>query len=40
MEKGTYVDGFLLVVPKNKVPEYIKLAEDAKKLWLKHGERA
>ena len=40
MEKGAYVDGFLLVVPKNKVPEYIKLAEDAKKLWLKHGALA
>jgi len=32
-----YVDGFLLVVPKDKVEEYKKMAEGAKKLWLKHG---
>jgi len=36
MEKS-YVDGFLLVVPKNKVEDYKKMAEGAKKIWLKHG---
>lgn len=40
MEKEAYVDGFLLVVLKNKVQEYIKMAEGAKKLWLKHGALA
>ena len=35
--KGKYVDGFLLVVPKNKVEEYKEMAKGAKKLWLKHG---
>jgi len=35
--KGSYVDGFLLVVPKNKVAEYKKMAALGKKLWMKHG---
>src|SRR3989339_280083 len=35
--KENYVDGFLLVVPKEKVEEYKKMAEGAKKLWLQHG---
>jgi uncharacterized protein YbaA (DUF1428 family) len=35
--KGTYIDGFLLVVPKNKVAEYKKMAQFGKKLWMKHG---
>jgi len=35
--KGTYVDGFLLVVPKDKVNDYKKMAQKAKKIWLKYG---
>ena len=35
--KGTYVDGFLFVVPKEKVGEYKKMAQLGKKLWMKHG---
>jgi uncharacterized protein YbaA (DUF1428 family) len=35
--KGTYIDGFLLVVPKSKVTEYKKMAELGKKVWMKHG---
>lgn len=35
--KENYVDGFVLVVPKDKVEEYKKMAENAKKLWMKHG---
>jgi uncharacterized protein YbaA (DUF1428 family) len=35
--KGGYVDGFLLVVPKDKVAEYKKMAALGKKLWMKHG---
>ncbi len=37
MTKGSYVDGFLLVVPKNKAAEYKKMAELGKKIWMKHG---
>lgn len=35
--KGKYVDGFLLVVPSDKVAEYKKMAAFGKRLWLKHG---
>ena len=35
--KGKYVDGFLLVVPGDKVAEYKKMAVFGKKLWMKHG---
>ncbi len=35
--KGSYVDGFLLVVPKNKVADYKKMAMIGKKVWMKHG---
>jgi uncharacterized protein YbaA (DUF1428 family) len=33
----SYVDGFLLSVPEAKLPEYIKLAKTANKVWQKHG---
>jgi uncharacterized protein YbaA (DUF1428 family) len=33
----TYVDGFVLVVPRNRVAEYRKLAQDSGRLWMKHG---
>ncbi len=32
-----YVDGFLIVVPKNKTEEYKKMAEGGRDLWMKHG---
>ena len=32
-----YVDGFVLVIPKDKTEEYKKMAEDGKKSWMKHG---
>ncbi len=32
-----YVDGFLLVVPKNKAGEYKKMAQLGKKIWMKYG---
>ena len=32
-----YVDGFVLVVPKNKVAEYKKMASEGKDLWMKLG---
>ena len=32
-----YVDGFVLVVPKNNIAAYKKLATMAKKIWIEHG---
>ena len=32
-----YVDGFVLVVPKSKVEEYKKMAEDGRDMWIKCG---
>lgn len=32
-----YVDGFVLPVPKKKLPEYIRIARKAGKIWLEHG---
>ena len=34
---GKYVDGFLPVVPQNKVAEYKKMAKLGKKVWMKYG---
>lgn len=33
----TYVDGFLLPVPKNKLAAYRKMAKLGSALWKKHG---
>ena len=35
--KSTYVDGFVLVVPKKRVAEYRKIARQAGKIWKKYG---
>lgn len=35
-----YIDGFVLVVPKDKAAEYKKMAEEGKESWLKHGALA
>uniref|UniRef100_A0A7C4XN29 DUF1428 domain-containing protein n=1 Tax=candidate division WWE3 bacterium TaxID=2053526 RepID=A0A7C4XN29_UNCKA len=32
-----YVDGFVLVVPKDKQEEYKKMAEGGRDSWMKHG---
>lgn len=32
-----YVDGFVFVVPKNKVSEYIKMAKEGRDAWMRHG---
>ncbi|MEK7612279.1 MAG: DUF1428 domain-containing protein [Patescibacteria group bacterium] len=34
---GKYVDGFVFVVSKKKLGEYIKMAQWGKELWMKHG---
>jgi uncharacterized protein YbaA (DUF1428 family) len=33
----TYVDGFVIPVPKSKVKAYTKMAQWGKKVWMKHG---
>lgn len=33
----TYVDGFVLVVPKDKIEDYRKLSKKAGKVWRDHG---
>jgi uncharacterized protein YbaA (DUF1428 family) len=37
MKKGNYVDGFVLCVPKKKLPAYKRMATAAGKVWLEHG---
>lgn len=32
-----YIDGFVLVVPRDKTEEYKKMAEDGRDTWMKHG---
>jgi len=32
-----YVDGFVLVVPKDKIEEYKKMAEEGRDTWMKYG---
>lgn len=32
-----YVDGFVLVVPKNKTEEYKKMAQGGAEMWMRHG---
>jgi uncharacterized protein YbaA (DUF1428 family) len=34
---GTYVDGFLLPIPKKQVKTYRRLAQQAGKVWREHG---
>jgi uncharacterized protein YbaA (DUF1428 family) len=33
----TYVDGFVIPVPKGKVAAYKKMAALGKRMWMKHG---
>lgn len=37
---STYVDGFVIPVPKNKIAEYKKMAKLGCKAWMKHGALA
>ena len=32
-----YVDGFVLVVPKDKAKEYKEMAEGGRDMWMRHG---
>jgi uncharacterized protein YbaA (DUF1428 family) len=36
----SYVDGFLLAVPKKKVPDYRRIAAKAGKIWMEYGALA
>lgn len=35
-----YVDGFVLVVPKDRTEDYKKMAEDGRDTWMKYGALA
>lgn len=37
MNKGTYVDGFVISIPKKSTAKYKKIATEAKDVWLKFG---
>lgn len=37
---STYVDGFVIPVPKNKITAYKKMAKLGCKTWMKHGALA
>lgn len=36
----SYVDGYVIPIPKNKVSEYKKMAKMGCKTWMKHGALA
>ena len=35
--KGNYVDGFVLAVPKRNISAYRRMAQKAGKIWREHG---
>lgn len=37
---GTYVDGFVIPIPKTKVKAYKKMAKMGRDTWMKHGALA
>jgi uncharacterized protein YbaA (DUF1428 family) len=37
MIMAKYIDGFVLVVPKNKASEYKKMAKEGVEAWMRHG---
>lgn len=37
MAKGTYVDGFIISIPKKNTAKYKKIASDASRVWKKFG---
>lgn len=36
-KKAKYVDGFVLVVPKAKIAEYRKMAQEGEEMWKRYG---
>lgn len=37
---STYVDGFVIPIPKNKIKDYKKMAKMGRDAWMKHGALA
>lgn len=37
MKKGTYVEGFVISIPKKNTAKYKKMAQDGLKTWMKYG---
>lgn len=37
MAKGSYVDGFVIAIPKKSTEEYKKIAREASQVWKKFG---
>lgn len=37
MTKATYVDGFVLCIPKKNTAKYKKMASEAREIWMKFG---
>jgi uncharacterized protein YbaA (DUF1428 family) len=35
--KSTYIDAFVLVIPRDKVEKYKKMATDGCNIWMKYG---
>ncbi len=35
--KSTYIDAYILVIPKDKVEKYRKMAEEGCNVWMKYG---
>ena len=40
VETMSYVDGFIVAVPENKIPDYKKLSRKMGKIWREYGARA
>jgi uncharacterized protein YbaA (DUF1428 family) len=38
-EDNMYVDGFVVAVPKNKLADYKKLAEESASIWKQYGAK-
>jgi alkaline phosphatase len=36
-QRATYVDGFVLVIPKKNAAAYKKMAAEGSRIWKKHG---
>jgi uncharacterized protein YbaA (DUF1428 family) len=36
----TYIDGFLLCIPREKLPDYTRVATQAGQIWREHGALA
>jgi len=37
MTKGTYVDGFVIPIPKSNTARYVKMAREASRIWKQFG---